>query len=525
MIKRTRFFLEKARARAHLLIGFVMALTHLDEVIQIIKTAKDKKEALSLLMNYSFDITDIMPYLQILHEPMEKANFLSERQATAILELRLHRLTAMEQKEIHDELKSVIHDIENYIEILSSKNRVDQIMIDEMNQIKELYPTPRRTKIEIDENEFDIIDLIAKEDMVVTVSLSGYIKRVPVSTYRAQARGGKGRSGISMKEEDIVSDIFIANTHAELLFFSSLGKVYRLPVYQLPVGNLQFKGRALVNLLPLQSNEKISAIVEIEAEKDRSLVFVTSKGHVRRNSMKDFAHIPSNGKRAILLEDGEKLVSVRICDDDQDIFLVTKKGMYVRFKASDVRIFQSRTSTGVRGIKIGKDDEVVSVEILDGFNIDIEERAAYFRQARQQEDEVGLFAERHIEPLRFKELSEKERMILVITSRGYGKRSSAFEYKTTNRSCSGSNAILLSHKNGEVVGATVVSEDDQIILITDKGRLIRTAINSIRIVKRRSQGVIVIRIDESEKVVGFTKVKEDHEENDPQEIESLEENL
>jgi len=507
IVKRTRFFLEKARARAHLLIGFVMALTNLDKIIEMIKSSKDKKDALVSLMKYKFDVAQIMPYLKVLHEPLENAHNLTERQATAILELRLHRLTAMEQKDIKDELSQVTEDIRDYIAILSSKDRLDQIMIDEMKNIQETYPSPRRTLIEQDEAEFNVIDLIPKEDMVVTVSLSGYIKRVPTITYRAQARGGKGKKGMSMKEDDIISDIFIANTHSQLLFFSSFGKVYRLPVYQLPQGNPQSKGRALVNLLPLQSSEKISAILELsEEKKDMSLAFVTSKGSVRRNSIKAFEYIPSSGKRAILLEDGEKLVSVKECRDDQDIFLVTRKGMYVRFHAVKVRIFQSRSSTGVRGIRVGKDDEVVSVEILESFNVDVDERVAYFKQAREQEDEEGLFSDKKLDDARFKELEEKEQMILTITSKGYGKRSSSFEYRTTHRGGVGSKAILLSAKNGELVGSAGVKEDEQIILITDKGRLIRTSVDEIRIVGRRTQGVIVLRMAKGEKVVGFTKV-------------------
>ncbi|USO02417.1 MAG: DNA gyrase subunit A [Alphaproteobacteria bacterium] len=523
IVRRTRFFLEKARARAHLLIGFVMALTNLDKVIEMIKRAKDKKEALVELMSHKFDVDQITPYLEVLHEPMENAHHLTERQAVAILELRLHRLTAMEQKDIKDELMQVTEDIRDYIDILSSKQRVDNIMIDEWKYIKDTYPSPRKTLIEQDEAEFNVIDLIPKEDMVVTVSLSGYVKRVPTSTYRAQARGGKGKKGMSMKEDDIISDIFIANTHSQLLFFSSFGKVYRLPVYQLPQGNPQSKGRALVNLLPLQSTEKISAILELSEEnKDMSLAFVTSKGSVRRNSIQAFEYIPSSGKRAILLEDGEKLVSVKECRDEQDIFLVTRKGMYVRFNATKVRIFQSRSSTGVRGIKVGADDEVVSVEILDSFNLDVDERAAYFKQARGQEDEGGLFADRHLEPLRFKELEEKEQMILTITSNGYGKRSSSFEYRTTHRGGVGSKAILLSAKNGELVGAASVKLHEEIILITDTGRLIRTSIDEIRIVGRRTQGVIVLRMAKGEKVVGFTKVSID-EDADSEEVESSEE--
>ena len=525
IVRRTRYFLEKARDKAHVLLGFALALSHIDQIITMIKAAADRKTALAALMQENWAAEGIKSYLALLQGPQaESGPFyrLSEIQANAILDLRLHKLTGMEQEEIKKDLQSTMDAIQEYIDILSKPERVRGIMTEEFKTIKADYPTPRRSEIVPAEDDIDDEDLIPSEEMVVTISLGGYIKRVPLNTYRAQLRGGKGRSGMTMKEEDCVQDIIVANTHDRLLFFTSTGQVYRIPVYQLPVGTPQAKGRAIINVLPIEKDEKITSILDVSKSIDEtfSLLFVTSKGQVRRNAVSDFERIQSNGKRAMVLEDGETLIEVKMCCDDNTVLLNTKKGLFIRFDATDVRIFSGRTSTGVRGIRLAHDDSIISASVLEGFNIDPTERALYLRaRAAEQGIQPGDSEEQEVvegtlSDERRLELQEHEQYILTITDLGFGKRTSGYEYRTTGRGGQGANAILLSAKNGHVANAFPVKPQDQIMLITDKGRLLRCGVNDIRIAGRRTQGVILMRLEKDERVVNVTKIEEGEESSD-----------
>ncbi len=514
IVRRTRFFLEKAREKAHILIGFAIALAHIDQIIAMIKSAADRKSALEKLMQENWDATDIKPYLTLLQGAQTEQSSLyrlSEMQANAILDLRLHKLTGMEQEEIKNDLQNTMNNIKDYMDILNRPERIRAIMVEEFKQIKAEYPTPRRSEIVPVEEELDDEDLIPSEEMVVTMSFSGYVKRVPLDSYRAQLRGGKGRSGMTMKEEDYVEDIIVANTHDRLLFFTNKGQVYRIPVYQIPIGTPQAKGRAIVNLLPISKDEKVTSILDVSKNIDDScsLLFVTSTGQVRRNSVSDFERIQSNGKRAMILEDGETLVAVRMCQNDNTVLLNTRKGLFIRFDVNDVRIFSGRTSTGVRGIKLAHDDQIISASILEGFNIDPTERALYLRargadhDVEGEENVSGTLSEE-----RLLELQNHEQFILTITDHGYGKRTSGYEYRTTGRGGMGANAILLSSKTGKVANAFPVKEQDHIMLITNKGRLLRCGVNDIRVAGRRTQGVIIMRLEKDEHVVNVTKIED-----------------
>lgn len=525
IVRRTRYFLEKARDKAHILLGFALALSHIDHIITLIKAAADRKSALATLMHENWDAAGIKPYLALLQGPQAEAGpfyRLSEVQANAILDLRLHKLTGMEQEEIKKDLQSTMDAIQEYIDILSKPERVRGIMIEEFQEIKATYPTPRRSEILPAEDDIEDEDLIPSEEMVVTISFGGYIKRVPLSTYRAQLRGGKGRSGMTMKEEDYVQDIIVANTHDRLLFFTNIGQVYRIPVYQLPVGTPQAKGRAIINVLPIEKDEKITSILDVSKEMDdtSTLLFITSKGQVRRNAVSDFERIQSNGKRAMVLEDGETLMAVKMCKDDNTVLLNTKKGLFIRFDATDVRIFSGRTSTGVRGIKLAHDDSIISASVLEGFNVAPAERALYLRaraaergiQPGEAEDQDSTI-EGALSDERVAELQAHEQYILTITDLGFGKRTSGYEYRTTGRGGQGANAILLSAKNGHVANAFPVIPQDQIMLITNKGRLLRCGVNDIRIAGRRTQGVILMRLEKDERVVNVTRIEETEEEH------------
>lgn len=527
IVRRTRYFLEKARDKAHILLGFALALSHIDQIITLIKAATDRKSALATLMQENWDSTRIKPYLALLQGPQtESGDFyrLSEIQANAILDLRLHKLTGMEQDEIKQDLQNTMDAIKDYIDILSNPERVRTLMTDEFKAIKAEYNTPRRTEIVPAEDDIEDEDLIPSEEMVVTISFGGYIKRVPLSTYRAQLRGGKGRSGMTMKEEDYVQDIIVANTHDRLLFFTSLGQVYRIPVYQLPVGTPQAKGRAIINVLPIEKEEKITSILDVSKDIDEtfSLLFITSKGQVRRNAVNDFERIQSNGKRAMVLEDGETLIEVKMCQNDNTVLLNTKKGLFIRFNAADVRVFSGRTSTGVRGIKLAHDDSIISASVLEGFNISPTERALYLRaraadhdiQESDTIDDQDVLTEETLSDERIAELQEHEQYILTITDQGFGKRTSGYEYRTTGRGGCGANAILLSTKNGYVANAFPVKQQDHIMMITNKGRLLRCGVNDIRIAGRRTQGVILMRLEKDERIVNVTKIEEDDTTND-----------
>lgn len=531
--RRTKYLLHRAREKSHLLLGFSVAVANLDPVIELIRGSKDRNEAREHLLNRTWDGSSVAGYIKLVEANTDVVSIdgqyrLSELQANAILDLRLHRLTGLEREKILKDLDDIAKDIQEYLDILGSRQRVLNILKDELNAIKEIFPSPRRTVIEDAVTKLELDDLIQREDMVITVSLSGYIKRVPLSTYRAQRRGGKGRSAMTIKDEDVVCDIIIANTHSHVLFFSTLGKVYQMKAYELPLATPQSRGRAMVNLLPLTANETISTVLILPEETERKdqevfLMFATNTGNVRRNKLEDFSNIPSNGKRAMKLDDaGEELIAVKLCTEKDDVMLFTKKGLCNRFNVADnVRVFAGRDSNGVRGIRLQPKDYVISVTILNPGKVTIEERNAYLKMAKaarqgvsdepeilETEEEVAAIT---ITNERFEELQAMEEFILTVTENGFGKRSSAYEYRTTKRGGVGFDSIITSVRNGGVVAAFPVREQDQIMLVTTSGQLIRCPITDVRITGRRTQGVIIFRIESGENVVSVSKVEEGEE--------------
>ena len=478
--RRTRFELSKARTRAHVLLGLAVAVANIDEMIALIKSASDPTQARDKIMNRTWDVGDVGPLIDLVAEPgrtVEKGQYrLSEQQTRAILDLKLHRLTGLERTKIAGELDEIISEIKEYLNILSSRDRLYGVMKEELTLIREEFVTPRRTEIQASGADVDFEDLIQQEDMVVTVSQNGYIKRVPLVTYRAQRRGGKGRSGMSTREEDIVSDVFVTDTHTSVLFFSSRGIAYQLKVYRLPLGSPQSLGKALINVLPLEQGETISIHIlplpkDLEEAAKTFITFVTSKGGVRRNALTDFLNIKANGKIAMKLDDGESLIGVRVCQDNQDLLLATRHGKSIRFAVSDVRVFVGRTSTGVRGIRLAEDDQVISMSVLNHVPFTIEERDAYLKLSRgKRSGEPVDYTELSQE--RFEILEASEQFVLSITEKGFGKRTSAYEYRVTGRGGQGLTAMDLTDKNGLVVAFFTIEENDQLVLVTDGGQLI-----------------------------------------------------
>ncbi|MCC6913114.1 MAG: DNA gyrase subunit A [Rhodospirillaceae bacterium] len=519
--RRTVFELNQARNRAHTLVGLAIAVANLDEVIRLIRAAPDPNVAREQLMARDWDAADVEPLVILIDEPGRKVvdgkYKLSEEQAKAILDLRLHRLTGLERDKIHAELKEIGAAIADYLDILRSRERLYKIMREELQQMKTEYGTPRRTTIEELEFETDIEDLIQREDMVVTVTNTGWIKRVPLSTYRAQRRGGKGRAGMATKEEDFVQALYIVNTHTPVLFFSTLGMVYKLKVYKLPVGTPQSRGKAMINLLPLKEGETISTVMpmpEDETTWDRlNVMFATSGGTVRRNDLSDFVNINRSGKIAMKLEEsGDRLIGVSTCNDRNDVLLSTKQGKCIRFEVSDVRVFQSRSSVGVRGIKLAEGDEVISMSILRHVDFDTESRDAYLRMAKKlrgaddAEDngaddaaEAGA-STKVLNEEEFKRFASAEEFILTATRNGFGKRTSAYEYRITGRGGQGIVSIATTKRNGDVSASFPVADTDQVMMITDAGRLIRIPVADIRVAGRSTQGVTLFATGEEEHV-------------------------
>ena len=525
--KRTKFELARAREKAHVLLGFSVAVSNLDPVIELIRAAKDRVDAREQLLEKSWNAEVIAPMISLVESATDVVNIsknykLTEVQANAILDLRLHRLTGLERDKIIQDLKNVTDQIKEYLAILASRERVLEILKDELIEIKEKYATPRRTDIEEAFSDFNHEDLIQKEDMVVTVSTEGYIKRVPLATYRAQRRGGRGRTGMNTKDEDAVNDIFIANTHSPVLFFTTNGQAFSTKVYQLPLASPQSKGRALVNLLKLEQGEKIATVLvlpdasEEHEEKDQYLVFSTSHGNVRRNKLEDFSRIRSNGLKAIRLDGTEKLISVDLANSESDVMLFTKKGLCNRFKLeSNIRVFSGRNSNGVRGIKLQGDDEVVSMTIINSIAISPEERDAYLkassklRSASDENEEIesdDAISSIELSDERFKELQEREQFILTVTENGYGKRSSAYAYRTSNRGTQGYKSIIVNERNGHVISSFPISQDDEVMLVTNGGQLIRCPIKDVRIAGRATQGVIIFRVGKNENVVAVSHI-------------------
>ena len=533
--RRTIFDLGKARDRAHVLVGLALAVADLDNAIAIIRKAKDPEAARRELMARAWPADEVAPLIELIDEPgrtvVDGHYQMSETQARAILDLRLHRLTGLERDKVAEELSAIAEQIKEYLAILGSREKLMQIVRDELTGVREQFADPRRTDIVEAEADTEIEDLIQKEDMVVTVSNAGYIKRVPLATYRAQRRGGKGRAGMTTRDEDVVSQVFVANTHTPLVFFSSRGIAYQLKVFRLPEGTPQARGKAMVNLLPLQPGETISTVMPLPEDESSwenlNIVFATQSGYVRRNALSDFLNIKANGKIAMKLDEGDKLIAVRTCNESQDILLSTYKGMCIRFPVAAVRVFSGRTSMGVRGIRLGKDDGVISMTILRHVDVDTNEREEYLRRASQLRramgdespddlpgDSTGEESESHISEERFVDLSAREEFILTVTERGFGKRSSAYEYRVTGRGGKGIANIDVTAKNGPVIASFPVEDGDQLVIVTDRGKLIRLPIDDIRIAGRRTQGVTVFRVADDEKVVSVTRVSDLVEESD-----------
>ena len=533
--RRSRFLLTKARDRAHLLLGLVIAVSNLDEVVAIIRGSASPADAREALMARSWPVSEIAPYLKLVDDAeleMEGEDLsvtesgggtyrLSELQVRAILDLRLHRLTALGRDEIGGELKELADTIADLLDILSSRARLEQVMRDELTAVRDQFATPRRSEI-LQADDVEDEDLIAREDMVVTVTHSGWIKRVGLDSYRAQKRGGKGRQGMATKEEDVITDLFVAMTHAPVLFFSTLGKVYRMKVWKLPEGTPQSKGRAMANLLPLEPGETIQTVLplpEDEAEWDQlHVMFATARGLVRRNSMDAFANVPSNGKLAMRFEDGsdDRLIGVALCHESQDILLAARSGKAVRFEATAVREFQSRTSTGVRGMDLDKGDEVISLSVLRRVGTSQDERETYLKSAVWKGNPSPLEG---LSEDRFALMAEAEQFILTITANGYGKRSSAYEYRRTNRGGKGIVNIDTSERNGHVVASFPVEPTEQLMLVTDQGKLIRMPVRDIRIAGRATMGVTLFKVADAERVVSAARIREtDDEDGDEAEV-------
>ncbi|WP_300298195.1 DNA gyrase subunit A [Ferrovibrio sp.] len=523
ILRRTRFLLGKARDRAHVLVGLAIAVANIDEVIRTIRAAPDPQTAREQLMTREWPAADVADMIGLIddlsHKVIDGKYRLSETQARAILDLRLQRLTALGRDEIGDEMKTLAEEINEYLSVLGSREKLMGILRAELVAMREKFSVPRRTQIAEMEFEQDDEDLIQREDMVVTVSFGGYVKRTPLSTYRLQKRGGKGRTGMSTKDEDFVTRVLVASTHTPVLFFSNIGRVYKLKVYRLPEGTPQSRGKAFVNLLPLAEGEKITQVLPLPEDEarwgDLHVMFATAKGYVRRNDLSDFVTINANGKIAMKFEGedaDDSLVGVLPCTEQDDILLASFEGKCVRFPVADVRTFQSRASTGVRGMKLAEGDRVISMSVLRHIETSAEEREAYLKyataQRRIREGETGVELVSELPMERITELQAAEQFILTATEKGYGKRSSAYEYRITSRGGSGIINIETTPKNGNVTAAFPVEHDDQIMLVTDGGQVIRCPVDGIRIAGRNTQGVIIFKLSEGEKVASVAHLPE-----------------
>ena len=525
--RRTRFRLNKARDRAHVLVGLAIAVANIDEVIALIRASADAATAREALMARDWPATGVESLIALIDDPRhvlagEGTYRLSERQAQAILDLRLQRLTALGQNEIGDELEKIAVEIRDFLDILGSRARVLGIIRDELGAIRAAHATPRVTEILEAESDFDDEDLIAREDMVVTFSHAGYIKRVPLSTYRAQRRGGKGRSGMATREEDFVSRLFVSNTHSPVLFFSSAGQVYKEKVWRLPLAPPNGRGKPLVNILPLSPGERITTIMPLPEDEASwealDVMFATETGNVRRNKLSDFVQVNRNGKIAMKLDEGDAIVDVTTCSEADDVLLTTALGQCIRFSVDEVRVFKGRDSTGVRGINLGSEDKVISLSILRHVEAQSEERVAYLKMRRAmagEASEEGVEADREegadnatISGERYTEMSAAEQIVLTISENGYGKRSSSYEYRITGRGGKGIVAMAVNERNGHLIASFPVEESDQIMLVTNGGQLIRCPVNGIRTAGRSTQGVTIFNTAEGEKVVSVERVSE-----------------
>lgn len=523
--RRTVFDLNKARDRAHVLVGLAIAVANLDRVIEMIKTAPDPQTAKTRLMETRWEARDVESLILLIDEPDRKVEngvyMLSDAQAKAILDLKLNRLTGLERDKIHAEVNDLAALIKGYLATLSSREKIMAIIRTEFETLKAQYPDARRTTIEDAEFEQDMEDLIPRENMVVTVTNTGYIKRVALNTYRAQNRGGKGRSGMSTRDEDSVANLFVACTHSPLLFFSSRGIVYKMKTYRLPEGTPQSLGKALINLLPLEQGETITTILTLpeteEACQNLTVMFATASGSVRRNRLSDFWRVNQNGKIAMKLDDGDRLIGVAICSDDDDVLLAAKRGKCVRFPVADVRVFESRASTGVRGMKLAAGDAVISLSVIRHAKADMDKRDAYLKESAARRRAAGLTDDGDtpdtptttatvLTPDEFDKMAAEEEFILTLTAAGYGKRSSAYEYRITSRGTQGVTNIKTDEgkRAADVVASMPVPAGSHIMLVTDGGQLIRMRTDDIRIAGRSTMGVILFRLGKDEKVVSAT---------------------
>jgi DNA gyrase subunit A len=537
--RRTKFLLNKARDRAHILVGLAIAVANIDEVIRVIRTSPDPATARDALMSRDWPARDVEVMMSLIDDPRHRITpegtaRLSLEQAKAILDLRLQRLTALGRDEIKEELDKLAAEIADYLDILRSRARIQSIVKAELTAVRNEFATPRRTQIIDQEGEVEDEDLIQREDMVVTVSHLGYVKRVPLSTYRAQKRGGKGRAGMQTRDEDFVARLFVASTHTPVLFFSSHGQVYKEKVWRLPMAAPQARGKALINILPLEQGERITTIMPLPEDESSwgnlDVMFATTGGNVRRNKLSDFVDVRRSGIIAMKLEEGEAIVDVQICTEHDDVLLTAAGGQCIRFPVTDVRMFTGRTSMGVRGVALGDDDRVISLAILRHLDASADERAAYLKRAsavrRGGEDDTGgngngqaatdgedATGAIELGEQRYVEMSAAEQFVLTITENGYGKRTSSYEYRTTGRGGKGIVAMAVGARNGKLIASFPVEESDQIMLVTDRGQLIRCPVDGIRIAGRSTQGVIVFDTAEDERVVSVECLGDEGEDN------------
>ncbi len=518
--RRSKFELAKARERAHILLGLVIAVTNLDEVVRIIRGSSSPAAAREALLAREWPISEIASYIRLVEavetEITGDSYRLSDAQVRAILDLRLHRLTALGRDEIGDELAKLAESIAELLEILGDRAKLYEVVVEELTAVRDQYATPRRTEIAAAADGIEDEDLIEREDMVVTVTVQGYIKRTSLDTFRAQNRGGKGRAGMATKEEDAVTELFVTSTHTPVLFFSTLGKVYRMKVWRLPEGGPATRGRPMINLLPLADGETISTVLPLPEDENEwgklHVMFATCKGNVRRNSMDAFTNVPSNGKIAMKFEGedaDDRLIGVALLDEGDDVLLATRQGKAIRFAADDVREFQSRNSTGVRGMRLGDGDEVISLSILHRVGTTSEEREAYLRFAPWKAEKEG---EPDLPADRFEELKAREQFILTICSNGYGKLSSAYEYRRTGRGGQGITNIDNIGRNGPVVASFPASKGHQLMLVTDQAKMIRMSLGDLRVIGRGSAGVRLFNVADNEHVVSAARIEESEEE-------------
>ena len=534
--RRTKRLLNEARDKAHVLVGLAIAVANIDEFIRIIRSSPDAATARARLTERNWPALDVAPLVALVDDPRHAMQAdgtlrLSDEQARAILELRLQRLTALGRDEIGNELQGLGKSIEEYLGILRSRERLMGVVREELIAVRAAFATPRKTEIIDVDIEVEDEDLIQREDMVVTVTHQGYIKRVPLNAYRVQGRGGRGRAAMSTKDEDWVTSLFVATTHQPLLFFSSTGMAYVMKTWRLPLATPQGKGKALINLLPLKEGETVTrvlALPEAELEWDKfEVIFATKSGDVRRNALSDFRNVKANGKIAMKIMSGDAIIGVSIATKNDDVLLTTQLGKCIRFSAEDVRVFKGRESTGVRGIKLASGDDVVSMAILRHVEVSVEEARAYMRQASamrraagdeteapevpaEEADEAGT-AEIALTPERYAELGAQEQFVLIVSENGFGKRSSAYEYRVTGRGGSGIVAMAMTKKNARIAASFPVEESDQLMLITDGGQTIRLPVGQIRVAGRATQGVILFRLSEGERVVSVERIGEGQE--------------